>query len=79
MDKLSKNRLEGKMCVNKIEELRDKLNDLIFKNEYYSEILKVSQELDVEIIKYYLSKFEEKWKKINEIILTFIEGMWKYI
>ncbi|MGE5627508.1 MAG: aspartyl-phosphate phosphatase Spo0E family protein [Solirubrobacterales bacterium] len=39
-----------------ILELRDKLNDLISNHGHKNEILKASQELDNEIINYYLSK-----------------------
>lgn len=35
---------------NKINELRDKLYSLILENREYSEILKLSQELDILIV-----------------------------
>ncbi len=42
------------MLAEKIEALREILNSMIASNDYaYSEILEVSQELDVLIVQYY--------------------------
>lgn len=40
-----------KMITNEIENLKKKLNDMINEDFTYNEILKVSQELDVLIVK----------------------------
>jgi hypothetical protein len=41
-----------KMIINEIENLKKKLNDMIGSDEFtYNEILKVSQELDILIVK----------------------------
>lgn len=41
------------MLTEKIEEMREKLNDMLAsENHSYSEILKISQELDVLIVAY---------------------------
>jgi hypothetical protein len=41
-----------KMIINEIESLKKKLNDMIGSDEFtYNEILKVSQELDILIVK----------------------------
>ncbi|MBA5850384.1 aspartyl-phosphate phosphatase Spo0E family protein [Clostridium sp. cel8] len=46
---------------NLLEELRSKLNSMISSNEYtYEEILKVSQELDFQIVNYYNSNVKRK-------------------
>jgi hypothetical protein len=40
------------MIENKIDELKDKLYILLLNNAEYSEILKISQELDLFIVQY---------------------------
>lgn len=48
----------GNTIVEQIEKLKDKLYNLILKEDslYRGEILKVSQELDKQIVGYYLGK-----------------------
>jgi hypothetical protein len=47
------------MIIKDIEILKKKLNDMINSNDFtYNEILKVSQELDVLIVKYFRENYK---------------------
>jgi hypothetical protein len=47
------------MIIKDIEILKKKLNDMINSNDFtYNEILKVSQELDILIVKHYRENYK---------------------
>lgn len=53
------------MIIKDIESLKMKLNDMIDSDEFtYSEILKVSQELDVLIVKQLKESISQQYKYI---------------
>lgn len=57
------------MIEYKIDNLRDKLNLMILKNEEYSKILEISQELDELIVQYYIKIVSQNLIGISDLPL----------
>lgn len=53
------------MIVNRIRDLRSKLNNAVKTDKNYEEIYNMSKELDDLILQYYRSEDEDCWKSVK--------------